>query len=314
MALNPKLMSLVSKSKAKYTSNNGNTVKPKDGRNQYRILAPVADWVPPTGQFWSDLGVHWIKADENGKPLVVLGDCETVYDQPSKIVTAIRAAMEVAPDEDTKKLYKSWLPKKSVLVNAIQRDLGTGADTMVVLELTATTWNKFLELFELHGQAGQDITDPNEGVDIVVTRSGAGLNTEYSIAAAPGMSKKVTPDQLQAATDLPKFIEQNYFRGEEQKALNAISQIAGIAVPALGGPGTSTPTAALTSSAASVAEPIGQAQAETAQEAAQYQSTQQEPVDHSQSMMTQQAQSTTASGLTAAEENALMAELEQLTS
>lgn len=254
MALSPALRSMVSSSKNKYKNNNGRTTKPKDGRNTYRFLAPSpeqASWVPETGQFWADLGVHWIKADENGKPIAVVGDCEIVHGVPSSINTAIAMAIESAHDEDSKKLYESWRPRKSVIINAIDRSQG---DTVVQLELTPTTFAKFLELFELYADSGQDITDVQNGIDIVITKSGKGLNTEYDVAAAPGVSKQVTPDQLADAQDLPAFIEANYFRGEEQKALTAIQQVAGIAVPALGASGVTTPTAALTSSAATVAD------------------------------------------------------------
>lgn len=258
MALSPELKKMVSGAKNKYSSNNQKTVKPKDGRNAYRVLAPTsaqASWVPPSGQYWADLGVHWIKADKNGKPLAVVGDCDTVYQQPSVLNTAIETAINSAMDEESKELYNEWKAKKSVLLNVVDRSAG---EDPVVLELTGTTFGKVMDLINVYDDAGRDITDPVSGVDIIITKTGKGLNTKYEVMVDPAPPKPVSPDVLGRTTDLHEFIAQNYFRGEEQKALNCIAQIAGVAVPALTGPATAagvrTPTAALSSSAAAVAD------------------------------------------------------------
>lgn len=260
MALSPELMKMVSQAKNKYAGNTGKAIKPKEGRNTYRIVAPsnaIAPWVGPTGQYWADLGVHWMKADEAGKPLAVVGDSDTVYGTPSLINSAIDLAINSAIDEDSKKLYESWRARKSVLINAIDRS--TPGEDPDVLELTPTTFGKVLDLIMMYGEAGQDITDPASGVDIVITRTGKGLNTNYDVAVAPGVSKPIPLESVSRATNLHEFIAQNYFRGEEQKALNLVSQIAGIALPALAAPATTaalprTPTAALTAPAAAVAD------------------------------------------------------------
>lgn len=264
MALSPQVLALVSKAKNKYSGNSGKALRPKEGRNTYRLIAPppnAESWVGPTGQWWADLGVHWIKADSNGKPLVVLGDCDTVYQQPSVINAAIDRAIAEAIDEDSKKLYEDWRAKRSVLLNVIDRS--TPGDEPEVLELTPTTFGKVLDLYTMYAEAGQDITDPASGVDIVITRTGKGLNTNYDVAVAPVTPttphKPVPKASIEKAVDLKDYIARNYFRGEEQKALNCIAQIAGVALPALSAPSqaasiTSTPTAALASPAVAVAD------------------------------------------------------------
>ncbi|PZR92064.1 MAG: hypothetical protein DI537_14660 [Stutzerimonas stutzeri] len=258
---------MVSQARSKYQGASGKSIKPKEGRNVYRILAPTVDiapWVGAGGQFWADLGVHWIKAEKEGKPLAVVGDCDATYQQPSVINTAIDMAINSAIDQDSKELYESWKSRKSVLINVLDRGNG---DNEEVLELTGTTFGKVLDLITLYADSNIDITDPVAGQDIIITRTGKGLNTNYDVAIAPlapGQSfKTVTKDQLSKATDLPAFIAQNYFRGEEQKALNAIAQIAGVAVPKLAGPTAApaiaaprTPTPALTSAAAAVEDAV----------------------------------------------------------
>lgn len=257
MALSPELKKMVSGAKNKYSGGSGKTIKPKDGRNTYRLLAPTpaqAPWVPASGQYWADLGVHWIKADKNGKPLVVVGDCDTVYQQPSPLNTAIEMAINSAMDEESKELYQDWKPNKSVIINVLDASMG---DDPQPLELTPTTFGKVMDLINIYDDAGQDITHPLTGVDIIITKTGKGINTKYDVAVSPAPSKPIAADVLGRTIDLHAFIAQNYFRGEEQKALNAIAQIAGVAVPALTGPsgaaGARTPTAALASPAAAVA-------------------------------------------------------------
>jgi hypothetical protein len=247
---------MVSQSKSKYKSNAGDILKPKDGRNRYRLIAPrpeQASWVPASCQFWADLGVHWIKPAENAKPIAVVGDREIVYQEPNPINTAINAAIDSAVDEESQELYKGWRSRHTVLVNVVDRD---NNDNEEILELTRNTFSAVLDLMDMYAEEGQDITDPNEGIDIFITRTGKGLNTEYTVSIAPGKSQPIPEETVTNATNLFEFIEQKFFRmGDEQKALNAIQQIAGVAVPSLENKSAaSTPTAALTSSAATVGD------------------------------------------------------------
>ncbi|MER9496411.1 hypothetical protein NKI86_32185, partial [Mesorhizobium sp. M0320] len=65
MALNPALQKLISNATNKYSRSSGNRIKPKEGVNRYRILAPTpaqAPWVKADLQLWADCAVHWIKA------------------------------------------------------------------------------------------------------------------------------------------------------------------------------------------------------------------------------------------------------------
>jgi len=249
---------MVSAASNKYSSSGANAVKPKEGRNTYRILwAESAPWIGEDGQFWADVGVHWIKADDNGKPIAVVGDCDICFQQPSVINAAIEAAISSAYDEETKKLYEGWKARKSVLLNVLERTGGATPEDSVVLELTPTTYGKVMSVVELYLQAGQNILDSNEGVDIIITRTGKGLQTNYDVAVAPGVSKPVLAATIQNATNLRTHIEKNFFRGEEQKALNAIAQIAGVAVPRLGSStSATTPTAALTAPSVAVEDAV----------------------------------------------------------
>jgi hypothetical protein len=250
MALSPEMMKLVSQAKNKYAGNGGKTAKPQEGRNTYRLIQKLFG---EDLRFWRDLGVHWIKPALDAKPVAVVGCESIVYDRPSVIATMIDKAIMDAVDEDSKKLYEEWKARKSVLVNVVNRK----DDSQEVLELTPTTFGKVLDLVQLYGAEGQDILDHTEGFDIVITKTGKALNTNYDVAIAPTAPgkphKAITKDQVDRATNLDDFIASNFFRGEEQKALNAIAQISGVNVPNLRAlNGTATPTAALSAPSASV--------------------------------------------------------------
>lgn len=256
MALSPELRKLVSGASNKYSRSSGTRIKPKEGVNRYRILVPDrknAPWIPANGQFWADLGVHWIKAGENEKPIVVLGCESTVYQRPSRIAPLIDQAINSAIDEESKKLFQSWKAKLSVLVNVLDRSKGSpNPDEPQILELTPTTWGAVMGMIQQYDDEGEDILDAESGMDIIITRTGKGLNTQYSVNVAPGKSQPVPAAALKGCHDLLSHIEKEFFRGEEDKAIAAIGQIAGINVPRIGGPSRGTPTAALTSAASQV--------------------------------------------------------------
>lgn len=245
MALSPALKKLVSNASNKYSRSSGNRIKPKEGRNRYRFLAPTsadATWIGADEQFWADLGVHWIKTEKGGKPVAVVGSRDVVYQEACPIGAAVTLAIANAFDEDSKELYKEWAVKRSILINVIDR---AGAeDEPAILELTPTTFAQVMDIIQQYGENEEDITDLLTGMDIVITKSGKGLQTEYAVNIAPGASKPLKKDIYTRLHDLKAHIEKEFFRGDEQKALNAIGQCAGIQVPRLTA-NSNTPAAAL---------------------------------------------------------------------
>lgn len=245
MALNPALARMVGSAKNKYSAGGDKAKRLKEGRNTIRLLVDPES----TRDFWQDSAVHWIKATENGKPLVVLGDSEFVNQQPSLLNAMIDQAIESAMDEESKKLYESWRSKKSVILPVLLPP----NDKPELIEVTTTTFGKIMEAIQLYLDAGEDITDPVSGKNLVITRTGTGLNTKYDVAVAPGAGMVVPPNTFKEMPDPAEYVQREFFRGEEQKALNAIAQITGLAAPRLTGPqNPATATAALTSTAATV--------------------------------------------------------------
>ncbi|QIG75661.1 single-stranded DNA-binding protein [Rhizobium phage RHph_Y2_17_1] len=247
MALSPALQKLVANGANKYQRSTGERIKPKEGINRYRILVPDVN-----AQFWADLGVHWIKpeVEGKGKPIAVVGCSDVCFGQPCEIDTAINAALSGAIDEDSKKLYESWRARKTVLLNVLDRSKGsTDPDKVQILEITTGTFGAILNIVQQYAEEGEDILDAAVGMDISISRTGKGLQTEYTVNVAPGKSQPVTKAHLKDVHNLTDHINKEFFRGDEQKALNFIGQVAQVNLPRLG---NKTPTAALTSKAAQV--------------------------------------------------------------
>ncbi|WP_144440077.1 hypothetical protein [Methylobacterium sp. AMS5] len=242
--MSPEMMALIKGAKNRYSRGSGKTIKIKEGRTTVRIIQTE-------GKFWRDLGVHWIK-DEAGKVLAVVGCSDVVYDKPCPIDAAIEKAAKHVGDDQTLKLVAEMKTRKSVLVKAIIRDGADGSPDPQILELTPTTFGSLMTMAEEYGSE-VDPFDAEEGLDFIITRSGKGKDTEYKVMPKLRGSERVTKDQMTKAKelDLDAFIEKEFFRGEENKALNAISGITGISL-ALAAPARAA--GLLTGSSAKVAD------------------------------------------------------------
>lgn len=224
MALTPAMQALLKNARNKYQSRGAaKVIKPKEGKTRIRVLPGPT----PEDLFYADLGVHWIKASATGKPLAVVGCHEKVHDQPCAICSAIETAIQSATDTETENLYKSWRSRKSGLMNVIVRDGPDKSDLAQIMEVPATVMEKIIGNIQTYADDDIWALDENTGVDFVVERRGKGFDTEYSVTVPP-KSVPVTQAQLDSRHDLAAHIEREHFRGEDQKALNAIAQITGV--------------------------------------------------------------------------------------
>ena len=233
------LLARLKQKKAQYSRSTGKTIKPKEGKTRIRIF--IAPKLVTEDHIFGerDLGVHWIKTQTGGKPVAVVGDQELVYGKPSLINPAIKAATDAATDDETLALIKDWAARKSVLINAVIRDGADASTEPQILELTPTTFGEILSIYETYIADGiEDVLDPNTGIDILIERQGKGLDTKYSVMVPP-KSTPLNKGTVEKAQDLDAFIASEYFRGEESKAINAISAMMGISLTALPGGRTS---------------------------------------------------------------------------
>jgi nucleoid DNA-binding protein len=222
MALSPELLKLVKSSKNKHTRT-GNSVSLKEGKTTIRILAKGAD------QFWFDFAVHWIKTEKNGKPVAVVGCKDEVFGEPCAICTAIAQATAQATDQDEIDLIKEWKAKKGVLVNALVRSGPDKSESPQIVELKPTVWAEIAGMIAEYQESDVDLLDALKGQDFIIERRGKNLDTKYSVMLAP-KSAPVPAEAFDAMHDLKAYVEAQYFRGDETKALTAIANVTGVSV------------------------------------------------------------------------------------
>ncbi len=222
------LLALVKNAKNKY-SRGGNSVKLKEGKTTIRLLVAPDN---TSGKFWQECGVHWIKTEKDGKPVAVVGCRDEVYGQPCEICTAIDKAAKAVTSDEELAIIKEWKTKKTALVCALVKSGSDKSPEPQVVELTGGAFADVLSTWETYLADDVNILDPETGVDLVIERSGRGFDTKYRVQVAP-RSEPVDKDILTRLPDLMAHIEKEFFRGDESKALLAISNMSGINVDAL---------------------------------------------------------------------------------
>lgn len=204
------LKELMAAKKAQIAEQSGrrvNTVKPKQGSTRFRIL-PSWRGVDED-QFYHDFGQHFIK-DEKGQIKAVYVCVEKTYSKPCVICDMIREGIHESKDDDQKALLKQAFASGRVLVNALQVE--TDRTTPVILELSPTTFDKIIDIYQQNVDDDDEsfniITNINDGVDIIITRAGTGLTTEYSVQPALKGSKPVGKEVLAKMANLDEFVAQ----------------------------------------------------------------------------------------------------------
>lgn len=214
------IMDLVKKKKAALQASSGRrekAVKPQPGKNKFRILPNGQD---EELQFWQDFGQHFIKDTNDGLKAVYM--CTEKTDgKPCPICEGIAQGINEAGDDDVIGALKDSKASGRVLLNALHLD-GDDANTPVILDLSPTTFEKVLELMEEYG----NVTSLDEGIDIVINRSGKGLNTEYSVLPA-AKSKPVDKAVLKNLHNLQEYVKQEWDEGRN-KAISAVSNVSGL--------------------------------------------------------------------------------------
>lgn len=246
--MSPALLALVKGAKNKYGRSDGKIIKFKEGKTTFRVLPfQVEDGEP--GQFWFETAVHWIKTETNGKPVAVCGCDAVVHSTSCKVCSAIELAKPSAVSDEDAKLIKEWNAKKGVLIQVlILSGSDASPDNPQIVELTPTTFSQVMSVMEEYSSQC-DITDPQTGMNLVVERSGKGLDTKYQIMTTPTGPKTVAKGVMEKCVNLKELVEKEFFRGDEVKAITAISNMTGISLTGISAPRNN---ALLTSAAAKV--------------------------------------------------------------
>lgn len=190
------------------------------GKHKFRILPAHPD-LGPGGDFWADFGQHYIK-DLEDKTKAVYVCVDKTFGRPCGVCHALEAAgRSVTDDREVKAITDSQCKRAEIMLNVLHLN-GDKPTVPQILQMTPSTFAKVLDLVEEY----DDITDLQKGTDLIITREGSGLNTEYSVQPAR-TSAPVDASVLSNMTNLQEFILQESEDGA-RKAINQVNAIVGI--------------------------------------------------------------------------------------
>lgn len=178
--------------------------KLQQGKNVRRVLWPKGDRT----DFYSEGLLHY-SLGADGKRVVT---CPRTFDEKNKCpVCEYVAELQKSKSKNDKKLAESIRAKRRIYINVINRD--DEDETPKVLPIGVTILKGILET--ICDPDYGDITDPEDGRDITITRKGQGINTEYTVLpkpkASPVSDSQSEEEIEEAMSDLEAlFVEKSY--------------------------------------------------------------------------------------------------------
>lgn len=196
------------------------------GKHKFRIL-PAKPERGADAEFWADFGQHFIKSEEknergNNKTKAVYVCTDKTFGRPCPICETIESLIPSAvDDEQIEILDESKCRRAEVLLNVLHLT-GDKKETPQILQMTPSTFETILGLMDEYG----DITNLAEGTDIIIERTGAGLNTRYTVMPA-ARSKPVSEHVLEQMADLQDYVQQEHEEGLK-RAIVALNETVGL--------------------------------------------------------------------------------------
>ena len=230
------LMALINQKRKDLSNDKQKTIRPADGRGRYRILP---SWREEGGPFWHDFGQHYIK-DQMGKIKAVYVCTERTFGKPCGVCDAMLNAQHHVVDDETMKVIKDAKASARVLVNVLHLD-GPTPNVPQILELAPSAFNQFLGIVQ---EWGADVLDLKEGKDIIIEKTGKGLETKYNLQIA-AKSAPVDPGVMKSVANLDEYVAQESVE-QQRRAIANLNAIAGL---------LSAPEAAATSTRSAMAAP-----------------------------------------------------------
>jgi hypothetical protein len=172
----------------------GNFWKVPQGKTTIRILPPVGAM---DDAFFVESGQHYLGSKIYVCPKLSSG---------GKLPCPICDTNEGLYQSGKKKAASKFRASKSFLVNIVVRSgLKGGEDQQTVWQFGVTVMGLIISIIADPDYG--DISDPEVGSDVVVTRAGEGTNTKYQVNAKRNPSPLVGAEQyLQNAQDLVAFV------------------------------------------------------------------------------------------------------------
>lgn len=205
------------KSVRQTSTSNADYVKLETGENRLRILP---------GSF-GELGRPFVEYDRhylNGKYYSYAGDksLNPIEQKGWSIFNDLKAEGKEKTDLG-KKMFKKFLPQIVCTANVINR-----ADAVPVPKKLTISRALMQKIAKVAKDAG-DITDPVEGRDVIIERTGTGLHTEYDVRVAIEPSplsddKEMSETLLGQIEDLDDWLRKTTSTPEELKQVADITE------------------------------------------------------------------------------------------
>lgn len=213
---------IANKKKQLQAGNRARAAKIPDGTSRWRILPT---WrTDGSDQFWHDFGAHYIK-DGAGEMKAVYVCVDKTFGKPCDICDAVRAAAKSATDDATIKLMKEAGAAARILVNAVHLD-GTTPNDVQVTDFPPTAFEQVLNIIQEWLDAGDSPLDVTKGKDFIITRTGKGIGTKYSVQVA-AKTTKLPADILKKLHNLDEYVAQESAE-QAARALNSVRAVAGL--------------------------------------------------------------------------------------
>lgn len=201
------------------------TAKMKDGRNRVRVLP---GWRKDDETFWHDYGQHFIKGLD-GQIKAVYTCADKTYGKPCPVCEGIERTIQSSTDDAVIKKLNEAKARGRVLVNALLPE-SDEPNKPVILELPVGVFQQILDLMDEWG----NVLDVAEGRDVIVNRTGSGINVEYTVQPAAKQTA-VAPAVLKNLNNLDDYVREE---GEEsmRRALLAVNVVSGLLPATAGAP------------------------------------------------------------------------------
>lgn len=159
--------------KMKNALGSGKWFKPKDGKNQIRILPPWSK----EGKWAFALALHYGFKDEEGRDRAhpCMKQWKGVRCPACDMLSLLKKV------DGAEKIVEKMNPKTKYYVNLIDRKVGD--DKVFIYGLSAKLLNEILAYDDDEDYG--NVTDPEEGYDFVLEKTGSGLTTRYAIRIKP---------------------------------------------------------------------------------------------------------------------------------
>lgn len=182
--------------------------KPEEGRNIIRILPEVGEME----FFFQEVGRHFNLPDvEDADKTLVCPDFTTGGEEPCPICEVVQQLYSSGSVED-KELASKWRVRKSFWMNVVVRKAGDrGGNTAEGPYIFTPGVMIFQSIQSLISDPDYgDISDLEQGIDIIIDRNGTGIDTSYKVYPRKGNFHPIHEDADQSSRILNEAVDLSY--------------------------------------------------------------------------------------------------------